>query len=290
MTRKPPLFLRLLPKRLLSRVMGLLAVVPLPGFLLRPLLRGYARAFRADLDEMAAPLRSFRTFRGFFTRTLRPDARPQHPDPAVIGSPCDGRVCRGGRIEAGTLVQAKGIEYRVAELLGSDEEACAFEGGSYLVLYLAPGDYHRFHWPFDGRVRRVRHVPGELWSVDARAVETVAGLYVRNERIVVTGDTAGGGRFAYVPVGALNVGSIRLSFHPLRTNQWRRRAPRTLDLTHDARRGDEFGWFELGSSIVLLLSPDAGRLDDLAPDTPVRVGMPLGRLALGVGSGPLRTS
>jgi phosphatidylserine decarboxylase len=278
MKQGPSLLWRLLPKRFVSRCTGLLSRMRAPGFVLRPVMRLYGRTFGVDYEEMGAPLASYRSFRAFFTRPLKPGARPQSDDPAVIGSPADGRVCTGGTVTDGTVLQAKGVPYTVADLLGSEEEARPFEGGSYLVVYLAPGDYHRFHWPFDGRAERVRHVPGQLWSVDAKAVRRVDRLYVRNERIVVTGRVAAGGAFAYVPVGAMNVGSIRLAFHDVRTEQWRRRPPRTWDVSAQGRRGDEFGLFELGSTIVLLLAPEAGRFDDFEPDAAVRVGQRIGRL------------
>jgi phosphatidylserine decarboxylase len=276
--KRPPLPVRLAPRRLVSRLTGLLARLRLPGFLLRPMLRAYARRYGADLAEMAQPLASYRSFVDFFTRPLKDGARPQSDDPLVVGAPHDGRVQRTGRVEDGTLLQVKGSTYSLVELLGDGEWASRFEGGSYYVGYLAPGDYHRFHWPFDGRADTVRRLPGDLWPVNERAVASVERLFARNERVVVLGTTASGGAFAYVAVGALNVGSIRLAFHEMRTNRWRRGTVRTWSVDAAGARGHEFGRFELGSTVVLLLARDAGSLDRLEPGVPIRVGQPIGRL------------
>jgi phosphatidylserine decarboxylase len=275
----PPLLVRLLPRRLVSRTAGFLGRRRAPGFALRPILRWYARRFGVDLAEAAHPLESYRSFLAFFTRPLRAGARPMPDDPLAIVSPADGRAYRTGTVEAGTVLQAKGVPYALADLLGSAEDAARFEGGTYHVVYLSPGDYHRFHWPLSGHVDTVRHLPGDLWPVNERAVRGVRGLFVRNERVALLGRTGCGGAFAFVPVGALNVGSIRLAFHDVRTNRWRRGAPRTWTVDARGRRGDELGRFDFGSSIVLVLSPEAGRLDALEAGARLCVGQPIGRLS-----------
>jgi phosphatidylserine decarboxylase len=281
MEQRPPLGVRLLPRRLVSRALGFLARRRLPGFLLRPLLRVYVRRAGVDLEEAARPLKDYRSFTDFFTRALRDGARPLPGDPAAVACPCDGRVSSAGRVHEGTLLQVKGHAYPLAELLDDAQAARALEGGSYVVLYLAPGDYHRFHWPFDGRLDDLRHVPGDLWPVNPRSVAGVERLFVRNERVVCLGRTAAGGRFAYVPVGALNVGSIRLAFHDVRTNRARARAPRSWPLAVEGRRGEAFGRFELGSTLVLVLAADAGRLEPPPAGTRVRLGEPLGTIGGG---------
>lgn len=278
--------LRLLPKRLLSRIVGGLTAWRAPGFLLRPAIRRYARAFGADPREAAMSFETHTSFRSFFTRALHADARPLPSDPRALTSPCDGAVVRGSAVEAGTILQAKGVAYTLAELLGdarhpASPAAPRFSGGTALTVYLAPGDYHRFHWPWNGRVTEVRHLPGDLWPVNAGAVAGVPRLFARNERVVLLGELASGAAFAFVPVGALNVGSIRIHALPdLRTNRlFRRAAPAHTGLALPTERGQELGWFEMGSSIVLLLGPGAGHFTDLAPGTPLRMGMEIGRLA-----------
>jgi len=280
-----PLYLRLLPKRLLSRVVGGLTAWRAPGLLVRPVIRRYARAFGADASEAAEPLEAHASVRSFFTRALKPGARPVASDPRALVSPCDGAVVLGCAVEAGTILQAKGVPYTLAALLGDPPGAPGaaerFVGGTALTVYLAPGDYHRFHAPWDGRVTEMRHLPGDLWPVNPGAVAGVPRLFARNERVALLGELAGGGAFAFVPVGALNVGSIRIhAWDGLRTNRtFRRGTPARAGLSLPVARGQELGWFELGSSIVLLLGPGAGRFADLAPGAPLRMGREIGHLA-----------
>jgi phosphatidylserine decarboxylase len=278
--RRLPGYVRALPRRALSRILGVVGRAEVPRPLLAAVLGVYARAFGADMSEAERPLGRYRSFLDFFTRRLRPGVRSGPSDPLAVASPADCRVHATSEVRDGTVLQVKGARYAVADLLGSPEDASAFEGGTAATLYLAPGDYHRFHWPFDGTVEVVRHLPGDLWPVHPGAVANLPGLFAKNERVACLGHVAGGGRFAFVPVGALNVGSIRLEFHPLRTNRgggarraWRIHVP--------GRRGDPFGWFEFGSAIVLLLAPDAGTLDDAAPGTRRLVGHEIGRLRPG---------
>lgn len=277
--------IRLLPRRALSRAVGWLTGLHAPRWMLDVAIRRYARAFGADPSDAAAPFGSHATFRAFFTRALRDGARPLPADPAAIASPCDGRVVLGSAIEAGTLLQAKGVPYSVAGLLGdgtpgAGDAATRFAGGQALTLYLAPGDYHRFHAPFDGVVEEARHLPGDLWPVNAQAVAGVPGLFARNERVALLGRTRAGQAFAFVPVGALNVGSIVMHALPgLATNRRDARARTHVGLQCPVVRGEELGWFAMGSSIVLLLGPGPARLDAPAPGTPLRMGQPLGRLA-----------
>ncbi len=279
MEQKPPLIVRLIPRRFVARMTGRFARLRLPGFLLRPFLRWYAKRYGAELADAERPLEDYVSFVDFFARTLKRGARPLPADPAAIASPCDGKVSMCGTVDRGTLLQVKGHTYTLAELLGDAGEAARFAGGTYAVIYLAPGDYHRFHWPLDGTVETARGLPGDLWPVNERSVASVERLFARNERLACVGRTAAGGAFAYVPVGALNVGSIRLSFSRVRTNPLREASDAPLR-PRWGKRGDEFGWFELGSTVVLVLAPDAGTLDELATGTKLRMGEPIGRLAL----------
>jgi phosphatidylserine decarboxylase len=270
-----------MPRRAVSRVLGVLGDLPLPSPLLVPVLSAYARGFGADLSEAARPLRAFSTFNDFFGRELRPGLRPVDPDPAALVSPVDGAVYASGPVAAGEVLQAKGVPYSVADLLGSAEDAALFEGGSFATLYLSPKDYHRIHWPFDAAIDRVRHLPGDLWPVNARALASVPRLFARNERVALLGRLVSGAAVALVPVGALNVGSVRLSFHPLRTNRAASAARRTfrLDPPLRVRRGQEAARFAFGSAVVLLLSPAAGRVGGLEPGSAVRYGRRIGDLA-----------
>ncbi len=274
-------FVRLMPRLALSRAMGFLAELPVPRLLLVPVLRAYAKGFGADLAEAARPLGAYRSFNDFFTRELKDGLRPVDADPAAFVSPVDGRVYASGAVEAGTIVQCKGVSYRVADLLGSEVDAAPFDGGTFLTCYLSPKDYHRIHWPFDATVARIRHLPGDLWPVNDGALAGVPRLFARNERVAILGTTARGAAVALVPVGALNVGSIRLAFHRLRTNRGGPAIPRTLPISPpvEARRGAEAARFAFGSAVVLLVSRAAGRLDALEPHTIVRYGRRIGTQA-----------
>lgn len=277
MEQRPPLLIRLMPRRTVSRMLGWLGRRQLPGFVLRPFLRWYVKRFGAVMEDATLPLEAYPSFVAFFTRSLEPGARVLPADPEAIASPCDGRVSASGRIEHGTLLQVKGTTYSVARLLGSEATARDLEGGTFVTIYLAPGDYHRYHWPFDGRVNTVRHIPGDLWPVNERSVHSVDGLFAINERVAVLGETKSERPFAYVPVGALNVGSMRLAFHDLQTNRCCRKAAPVAWVDVAGRRGDEFGLFEFGSTIVLLLHAEAGEIDALEPGTQLRLGDPIGR-------------
>ena len=275
-----PAWIRALPRRHVSRLFGQVAELHVPKALLVPALRAYARAFGVDLDEAVRPVGDYASFLDFFTRRLKKGARTWPDDPSAVAAPADGKVHATGTVEEGRIFQVKGVPDRVSDLLGDPDLAARFEGGSALTTYLAPGDYHRFHWPFDARVTRVEHLPGDLWPVHPGAVRDVPRLFARNERVVVSGTVPQGGDFAWVAVGALNVGSIRLTFHPVRTNRLAGAAGRRDDDLHvDAHRGDEMGWFRMGSSIVLLITKETGRLDDLPEGHALRVGQRVGTLA-----------
>ena len=195
-------------------------------------------------------------------------------------SPCDGRWGAAGAVEGGLLLQLKGRPYALADLLGSPEDARRFEGGAYATLYLAPRDYHRFHAPCDARVRRCVYLPGRLWPVNRLGVEGVQGVFAENERICAhmslprTRDES----LCVVVVGATCVGSIRLSFDDLTTETGQRAERRYHGDGVALKKGEEWGRFELGSTLVLLAAPGAAALDAPEPGTPLRLGTRIGRL------------
>ncbi len=269
---------RWFPHHAVSRLMGGLADTRWPGWLLRPMLKLYVRLFRVDMGEAAAPLEHYACFTDFFVRALKPGLRPVDPDAAVLVSPVDGTADRSGTIEQGRLIQAKGLDYSLADLLDGDPDWARYQGGSYLTLYLSPGDYHRIHSPCAGRVTRFRHVPGELWSVMPAAVRTVPGLFARNERIVTFIATAFG-EVALVAVGATVVGRIRVVYHGV-TSHRRGAAPlaETLAEPYALAKGQEVGRFELGSTVILLFRPGEVALQPPAPGEPIRLGEVIGRV------------
>lgn len=270
------LFVRIFSSPRASRVTGRLADARVPKVLLGPVMRAYIRAYRVDMAEVEAPLSSFDTFNAFFTRRLRPGARPIAVEPDVLVSPCDSRVVTIGRIPAdGRLEQVKGRTYGLRELLADDEAVARFTHGVHAILYLSPSMYHRVHVPVDGGIVGWRHVPGRLYPVNDVAVRQVEGLFAVNERLVVHLDSAGFGPVAAVLVGAANVGRITLAFSDLATNSGQPavavRPPEPIPV----RRGDELGAFNLGSTVVLLA---AAELDPIVePGRLVRMGEPLWR-------------
>ncbi len=268
-------FQRLLPQFLLGRIVHRLARVRTPWF--KDLcIRGFARLFPVNLDEAAQPVPGgYPSFNAFFTRSLQPGARPQDPDPAAITCPADGRVQQAGTLHDTQLLQAKGMTYSAAELLGDAEAAAAFRNGWFLTVYLAPQDYHRVHAPLAGTLRDMIYMPGDRLSVNEATAAAVPGLFARNERLVCLFESASG-PFAVVLVGALNVASISTTWAgevlPCTPRQMRRwHYPGRAGVPF--ARGDQMGYFNLGSTVIMLMPPGTSvAAAGLAPGRPLRVG------------------
>ena len=272
-------FVRMAAFPFISSTMARLADARLPPSVLRQLIRGYIRAYGVDMAEVAEPIDSFRTFNEFFTRRLRPSARPIAGDIGVVVSPADSRVSSIGRVPGdGTLDQIKGRAYSIDALLGSPEEAKGFADGVHATLYLSPSMYHRVHSPVDGRIVSWRYLPGRLFPVNTLAVRHVDALFAVNERVSVTIESPEHGRVAVVLVGAANVGRISLSFCDLVTNTGRAAACETPATPIPIQRGAELGAFNLGSTVVLLLAdPRLEPAPGVTPGDLVRMGAALWR-------------
>ena len=248
------ILLSALPKVALSRATGLLARVPLPGPLRTPAYRLFAWRYGADLAEMAGELRSFRSLATFFQRPLRAGARPLDTAPLVHA--CDGRVVTAGAVVGTRIPQIKGVDYELADLVGDGQLAAELADGSQSTVYLAPGDYHRVHAPFDATITAITALPGTLFPVNPAAVRTFADLFVRNARVVFAARLDDGRTGAIVMVGALNVGAI----------------DRSVAVGAKVRRGDEIGRFGFGSTTVSLVGPGGARFALGEPGTVVRLG------------------
>lgn len=247
------------------------------GVLTRLFIRWFVRHYRVRLDEAARNAAGeYTSFADFFTRGLRKDVRTWPAEPAALGSPVDGVVSQLDRISDGRLIQAKGIEYPLADLL--DGDSARYLGGSFTTLYLRPQDYHRVHMPADGRLMSIRHIPGRLWPVRPWAVAGVPGLFARNERVVLEFEGQSG-PWAMVLVGAMMVGSMEtVVTGPIRGG---RGEPSRWNLEATAcelGRGDEIGRFNFGSTVVLVFGPGqvAWNLQCLEPGREIRLGQPLG--------------
>jgi phosphatidylserine decarboxylase len=270
-----------LPKHLLTRIIYAVARSRSPT--IRNLVLGnFLRAYQVNLAEAAQPdPYAYPTFNEFFTRALRPDARPIDASPDAIVSPVDGTVSQCGPIENDLLLQAKGHHYPLSELLAGDAEAAErFCGGSFACIYLAPYNYHRIHVPIEARSRANVYVPGALFSVNAATARTVRALFARNERLVCDFETPAG-RMAMILVGALFVGSIE-TMHCGEVNPPPRRRtgpqPLTQGIGRQFRRGEELGRFNMGSTVILLF--ERGRVrwhESLQPQATVRMGVAIGR-------------
>jgi phosphatidylserine decarboxylase len=269
----------LLPQHLLSRIVGWIAESRI-GILRAALIRAFLARYPVDLAEAAQPAPDrYASFNDFFTRRLRAGARTFDADAGVALCPADGTVSQAGRIVGDTLVQAKGIDYSAAALLGGDASLAAeFAGGDFATVYLAPHNYHRVHMPLAGTLRRARFIPGDLFSVNAATADSVPGLFTRNERIACVFDTPTG-PLAVVLVGALFVGSMSLAWAG-RIRGGGPRKPRDLpcnDPIIALDRGAELGWFNMGSTVVVMFAPRGPALaEGIAAGRAVRVGEPLG--------------
>lgn len=278
-----PLSLRLLslyPKKAGSAVIGILALAPLPRRLRAPLLGRFARAYGASVEEAARPLDGYANFLDFFTRRLKAGLRPQAPEsPGGINSPVDARLMASGRVVDGTLIQAKGLEYRLDELLDRDPLGDAFKNGHYLTLYLAPKDYHRIHVPLPGACVGVGRAEGDLWPVNDASTAFIRGLYVRNRRAYWIAEGTGpcqGLSAGVVLVGATHVGGVVIDGRWLSGRSLPGRGRLAVERLACAL-GDDLGVFELGSTVVLLIGGE--RKGDWKPSRdigPVKVGERLG--------------
>ncbi|MFO0121732.1 MAG: archaetidylserine decarboxylase [Inhella sp.] len=257
------------PRIALTRFMGWFSKVRSPA--LTRLSLWVWRQF-TDLDLSDAKQQRFDSLHACFTRELVPGARPIAADPAVLVSPSDAIVGALGRVEAGTVLQAKGMPYPLAELLGSADDAAEFEGGHYLTLRLTSAMYHRFHAPDDATVTDVRYLSGDTWNVNPIALKRVERLFCRNERAVLRLRLHDDRPLLIVPVAAILVASMRLHcLDVLLHLRWR--GPRDTRCHAPVRRGQELGWFEHGSTLVLLVPPDLQPL--VTPGERLRMGQPL---------------
>jgi phosphatidylserine decarboxylase len=242
-----------IPRRQLTRVMGWFSTIENP--LIRDLSIGVWKLFAGDLRLHEARKQTFSSLHDCFVRELKPGARPIDSTPGVIISPCDGIVGACGRIQRTTLIQAKGLDYTLEDLVVDPALVDRHRNGSYVTLRLTSSMYHRFHAPEDADVNEVIHIPGDVWNVNPIALRRVARLFCQNERAVVSMALRNSNEsVTLVAVGAILVASIHLHF--VRFSDELRRA-RTIRLACQAalRRGEEMGYFQHGSTIVVLTTP-----------------------------------
>ena len=269
----------LLPKQALTALAGKFAGAE-AGSLTTGFIRWFAGRYGVDMNEAAEPdITTYKTFNAFFTRALKDGARPFAD--ADFLCPVDGAISQFGAIERDQIFQAKGHRYSTTALVGGDRElASRFENGSFATLYLSPRDYHRIHMPCVGRLTRMIHVPGALFSVNPTTARGVPGLFARNERVVCVFDTAQG-PFVLTLVGATIVGSMATVWHgvvnpprPGVLREWR-----YDDQNIVLKKGEEMGRFLLGSTVVMLFPKDTLAFNpDWAPARAIRMGEAMGQI------------
>ena len=260
-----------IPRRLVTRFMGWWSRIEHPW-----VCKGSIALWRlfSDLDLSEAKTTQFASLHGCFTRELKEGARPIDRNPAHLISPCDGIVGACGLIGKGMVVQAKGFPYSLQELLADPELAQYYEGGQYATLRLTSSMYHRFHAPAECRVEQVNYISGDAWNVNPIALKRVEKLYCKNERAVIRCRLASGSLLTLVPVAAILVASIRLKFLDVLLHL-RYAGPNVIPCDAILQRGEEMGWFEHGSTIIVLAPAGMGLVDGLFEGARVKMGQAL---------------
>lgn len=268
--------MRLLPRSALSHAVGHATRLNVPPWMHQAVIRKFAEAYKVNLDEAELPVEGYPTFLDFFTRRLKPGVRPVDAAEDAVVSPVDGCVSQLGYALEGKLVQAKGITYTAAQLLGDAAAAAPFEGGAWATIYLAPRDYHRIHSPLGGEVEGYGYIPGEFWPVNAASVALVDALFCVNERLVTYLRTPAG-RVAVVKVGATNVSRIRATYDDVITHTDQPGKQHRYGKAIPVEKGGELGVFEMGSTVILLFEKGRVSWDEkLRPDQVVRMGERVG--------------
>lgn len=271
----------LLPKHWLTAITYRIARVRTPA-IKDFLISRFVQLYDVDVEEIRGDVPDdYASLNEFFIRELADDARPVDESPQSIVSPVDGTVSQAGPITASTIWQAKGLHYSLEDLLATDlDDARVFVDGSFATIYLAPYNYHRVHSAVAGELRAAHYVPGDLFSVNAATVGRIPGLFRRNERLILHFSTPAG-PCAQIFVGALNVGSISTPW----TGEVRPRQSGVVesltlnDVPRQVNKGDLLGWFNMGSTVIVLLPAGACEWHgQLAPGATVRMGESIGKL------------
>ena len=257
-----------IPRAALTRFLGWFSKIENP--IVRDLSILCWRLF-SDLDLSEAKQTSFKSLHDCFTRELRQGLRPADPDPAVVVSPSDGIVGAFGTIRDGELYQIKGAPYSLFDLVGDPDLVEAHRNGRFVTLRLTSSMYHRFHAPHDGRIERISFIHGDVWNVNPIALKRIERLFCKNERAVIRIRLDSGDALTLVPVAAILVASIRL--HVLdRTLNAQTTGPLVFPCDATLRKGEELGWFEHGSTIILLAPAHYTFFDEITEGARIRAG------------------
>ncbi|HEY6440601.1 MAG TPA: archaetidylserine decarboxylase [Acetobacteraceae bacterium] len=264
-----------IPRRLATRFFGWLSKIEQP--LVRDLSMGVWRLF-ADLDLSEAREQRFRSLHDCFIRRLKDGVRPIDLDPDLLVSPCDAIVGASGAVEDGQVLQIKGFPYQLRDLLGDAVYAETYRNGCYVTLRLTSSMYHRFHAPHDCMVESVTYISGDTWNVNPIALRRVERLFCKNERAAIRVRLSRTGHvITLVPVAAILVASIRLNFLAPCTDV-RHGGPRTTRLSVPLTKGEEMGWFQHGSTIIVFAPAGFTLAENVRQGHVIRVGQSLIRL------------
>jgi phosphatidylserine decarboxylase len=260
-----------IPRAAVTRFMGWFSKIENP--VVRDASIGCWRLF-SDLDLTEAKRGEFKSLHDCFTRELKDGLRPYDPDPQVVASPSDAIIGAHGRIEDTELFQIKGANYSLKDLLGDDKLVDAHRNGRFVTLRLTSSMYHRFHAPTDFKIERVTFISGDTWNVNPIALKRVERLFCKNERAVIETRLTSGEALTLVPVAAILVASLRL--HCIdRTLNAQVSGPSVFPCDVSVHKGDELGWFEHGSTIIVL-TPDRFELcPDVREGARIKAGQPL---------------
>jgi phosphatidylserine decarboxylase len=263
-----------IPRRYATLFMGWFSRIEQP--LVRRLSLSLWQAFGGDLRLHEAERADFKSMHDCFTRRLKPGARPVDPDPRAIVSPCDAVVGAHGPIRGTEVFQAKGFPYTLEDLLGDTRLVEKYRDGVFATLRLKSSMYHRFHSPCDARVREIAYVSGDTWNVNPIALKRIERLYCKNERAIIDLDLGRPAGLLLVPVAAILVASIRLHCLPAML-KLTYRGPNRLPCDAGYAKGDELGWFEHGSTILVLGTPHFALCDGVREGGLIQMGQPLFR-------------
>lgn len=262
-----------IPRRMLTRFMGWFSKIEQP--LVREASIAVWRLF-SDLDLTEARQTRFKSMHDCFTRRLKDGARPVEADPAILVSPCDGIVGASGLIEDGQLLQVKGFSYGLSDLLHDPALVETYRNGRYVTLRLTSSMYHRFHAPHDSRVEAVTYISGDTWNVNPIALRRVEHLFCKNERAVIRTRLSGSEHpITMVPVAAILVAGIRLNFLDVRLPE---QAGRKIPCDAAFAKGEEMGWFEHGSTIIVFAPASLAPCEAVVEGSVIRMGQSLLRL------------
>jgi phosphatidylserine decarboxylase len=271
--------LRFFPKKGWSRFLSILVQTRFPKFFSQWVMRRFIAAYRLDMDEAELPLASYPTIGSLFTRALKPGTHTVDQEASIAVSPADGHVLNSGRLNEGKLIQCKGHDFDIQDLLLDTERAEHFRGGSWCTVYLSPRDYHRVHHPIEGSITRSDYVNGALWPVNPAAVQNVKRLFCVNERVITYVDSPLGD-VATIMVGATSVGHITMAYdEQIVANKGHKSANKVYESPISIERATELGTFHLGSTAIILFANPLVELANLVDGQPIRIGERIAQLS-----------